>query len=120
MPVIPWRGSVEEDIMSCESCVVAVTNHETPLPTSPLWDRVYHEICIRRGEAIRKAHVLCSRFRMIYMVSERFEVIVNGVDNDDCKLNESDIIQVACIEYHNRYGGDFKHYATWQIIRVFG
>ncbi|MFS7999671.1 hypothetical protein Hanom_Chr12g01169161 [Helianthus anomalus] len=110
MSVIPW--SVEEDIALCESWVVAVTNHETPLPTSPFWDRVYHEFCILRGEVIRTVHAICSRFRMIHMDSARFEAIVNGVDNDDGELNEGDIIQVACVEYHNKYGGDFKHYAA--------
>ncbi|MFS7922737.1 hypothetical protein Hanom_Chr03g00252511 [Helianthus anomalus] len=117
MPVIPW--SIEENIALCESCVVALTNHEAVLPISSFWDRVYHEFCIRRGEAIRRVDTLCSRFRMIHMDSARFAAIVNGVDTDDGELNEGDIIQVACVEYHNRYGGDFKHYVAWQIIPFF-
>ncbi|MFS7962243.1 hypothetical protein Hanom_Chr08g00724371 [Helianthus anomalus] len=104
MPVIQW--SVEEDVALCESWVVAVTNHEDK---SLFWDRVYHEFCIHGGEAIRTVHALCSRFQIIHMDSARFEAIVNNVNNDDGELNEGNIIQVACVEYHTRYSSDFKH-----------
>ncbi|MFS7893661.1 hypothetical protein Hanom_Chr00s001031g01672381 [Helianthus anomalus] len=95
MPAISW--DVEEDIALCESWVVVVTNHGSRLQMAPFWDHVYHEFCLRRAEAIQSVDALCSRFQMIHRDCARFEEIVNNVDNNDGKLNEGDIIQIACL-----------------------
>ncbi|MFS7986682.1 hypothetical protein Hanom_Chr11g01013181 [Helianthus anomalus] len=96
MATIP--SSEEEDIALFESWVEALTRY-TPRNCSsgPFWGSIFQQFCIHRGDTTRTVDALSSRFKTIYLDSQRFETAHNVLENEGGDLAEDGIIQVVLI-----------------------